>query len=258
MYYKRGSLVDRLREWNRGRKFQVEATRQVELRIPLFVLAAAHPAGCTAGLETQQERTGGLEWGVTLFGTGLGGSAKVAVTSSAKFSAASGEIKVVFLPASVTVEKVTVLERGRRVGGGHRVDASNLAKSGAPGLLLLGHGRTPPMGDLAERFPLAGDGSGAVATYEYAYKRSGEGDLNVGAKAFGVDIKLKATVELSNSITVTFGLVAGSDYELHRLAEGNGLIWATSADAHRAATDKQHRRTPASSKGTRKDARPSS
>ena len=79
------------------------------------------------------------------------------------------------------------------------------------------------MGDLAERFPLAGDGSGAVATYEYAYKRSGEGDLNVGAKAFGVDIKLKATVELSNSITVTFGLVAGSDYELHRLAEGNGL-----------------------------------
>jgi hypothetical protein len=226
MTRQRNSVIDRLRDWFGGRSVRVDASEEVELRIPLFVLAAAEVPGCTASVETQQERGGGLEWGITIFGTGLGGSAQVTVASSSKFSAASGEIKVVFLPASVTVEKVTMLDDGREVGHGHRVDASRLEKTGALGLRLLPEGMIPPLGALAERFPLAEDTTGAVASYEYTYARSGNGDLSVGVQAFGTGLRLKATVELSESITVAYGLAAGVDYELHQLAEGYGLLWA--------------------------------
>jgi hypothetical protein len=180
-------------------------------------------------VEDEVEDLGALKWGVTVFGTGLGGSAQLTVSSSSKFTSTSGEIKVVFLPAVVTVEKGTMLKDGRSVGEGYRVDATQLRTTGAPGLLLLPNGASPPIGEVAQRYPLSGDASGAVATYEYAYMRSRNGDLNLGAKAYGIDLSLKASVTLSRSVTLTYGLVAGVDYELHWLEEGNGLVWGQPA-----------------------------
>ncbi|MGZ4317060.1 MAG: hypothetical protein ACXVRS_14695 [Gaiellaceae bacterium] len=219
------SAVDRLRDWFSGRAFRVEQKEDIDLRIPLFVLAAANVAGCTASITTEQEALGALKWGVTVFGTGLGASAQLTVTSSSKFTSTSGEIKVVFLPASVTIEKGTMLKDGRSIGEGYRVDAAKLRTTGAPGLLLLATGKSPPIGEFAEKYPLSGDTSGAVATYEYAYTHSRSGDLSLGLKAYGIDLSLKATVTLSRSVTLTYGLVSGFDYELHRLEEGNCLVW---------------------------------
>ncbi len=119
MIVKRDSAVDRLRDWLAGRAFIVEAREDRELRIPVFVLAAADVPGCTATVSMKRERGVDLEWGVTIIGTGLGGGANVTVSSSATFSAASGEVKAVFVPAVVPVERVTVLKDGRRIGEGY-------------------------------------------------------------------------------------------------------------------------------------------
>jgi len=225
MVHRRSSVLNRLRDWVAHREFQVDAREDVELPIPLFVLAAPDRPGCSATVETRQDGTRALQWSVKIFGTGLGGNATLAAGSSSTFSAASGEIKVVFLPVSLPVENVTVFEDGDVIACGRRVDASKLERSGELGLLLLPKGASPPIGPVAQRFPLSGDTTEAVATFQYTYERSGGGELSVGAKAFGAELKLEAKVDLSESVTVTYELVAGVDYELHRLAEGDGLVW---------------------------------
>jgi hypothetical protein len=98
---------------------------------------------------------------VTIFGTGLGGTVTGKVTSSSRFTAASKEIKVVYLPASATIEKGTILQGERPIANGYRLDVSQL-KTERPGLLLLRAGMQPPVGEIFERFELSGDPSGAL------------------------------------------------------------------------------------------------
>jgi hypothetical protein len=94
--------------------------------------------------------------------------------------------------------------------------------------VLLSPDSTPPVGDLAETFLLSGDTSGALATYEYVYTRSGAGALEIGAKAFNLDISVKAQVNISKTTTLTYNLRGGYDYGLRRLSEGDGLFWTAS------------------------------
>jgi hypothetical protein len=227
----RESVVARLRSWMGGRSFRVEAQEDVQVRIPLFVLAAAELAGCTASITTIRQRWDALLWSVTIFGTGLGDTANISVSSSSKFTASDGEVKVVFLPAEVRVEKGTLVKGARSIGTGYRIDAAHLRTTGAPGLLLLSAGARPPAGKLAERYPLSGDTSGAVATYEYTYERSTSSNLGVAIKAFNVDIGVNATIGSMSSLVLTYDLVSGLDYELHRLRSGEGLVWAPVAQA---------------------------
>jgi hypothetical protein len=229
MIIKRNSVVDRLREWFAGREFIVEASEHRELRIPVFVLAAADVFGCTATVSMQREHGVELEWGVTIIGTGLGGGANVTVSSSATFSAASGEVKAVFLPAVVPVERGTVLKDGRRIGAGYRIDAASLAQSELELGVMLLRSEVPAMGKPVKRYRLADDAAGAIATYDYSYTSSQSRKLSLGVNAFGADMHLSASVAPSHSMIVTYALAGGTDYELHELAEGCGLIWAPTA-----------------------------
>jgi hypothetical protein len=223
----RDSGLRRLRDWFSGRSIRVDEVEQLQIRLPLFVLAAASVPGCSARFATETTQEGQLEWSVTIYGTGLGSGGSVTTSVSAEFSATSGETKVIFLPVTVKVERVTVLEHGRRVGRGRRVDASNLqSQQQSPGLLLLAADAVPPVGKVANRFPLSGDTSGAIATYGYRYQAGNRKNLQLGLKAFGADIKVKTEVMMQRDIRLSYGLRGGSDYELYRLADGDGLLWA--------------------------------
>ncbi len=227
MITKRESVISRLRDWLAGREFIIEAREERKLPIPVFVLAAADVAGCTATVSMRQEHGIDLEWGVTIAGTGLGGGADLTISSSATFGAASSEVKAVFVTAVVPVERVTVLKDGRRIGQGCRVDAAALAIPGEYALAVkpLRGAEVPAAGRLAKRYPLANDVPGAIATYDYTYKSSQSRMLSLGVKAFGADLHVSASISPSRSVTVTYGLLGGSDYELHELAGGCGLIW---------------------------------
>jgi hypothetical protein len=112
------------------------------------------------------------------------------------------------------VDRVTILERGRVIGGGHRVNGAGLRQKGAPGLLLLPPDAVPPLGKRVENYQLSGDGSGATAEYKYEYGHSSNIEHKIGVKAFGADIKLVAQTQLCTSITLAYGLRGGFDYEL--------------------------------------------
>lgn len=228
----RESVVARLRNWFNRREYIIEAREEYELRVPLFVLAAPAVAGCTATVSMRREEGVDLEWGLTIVGTGLGGAANMSVASSATFGASEGEIKAVFVPAIVPVERVTVLEEGRRIGEGFRIDPAGLAKSPPLelGVMRMPRAAVPAAGRLVNRYLLADDTPGAVATYDYSYANSGSGKLSLGVKALGADLHVSASIAPSHSVSVTYGLAGGSDYELHELAEGCGLIWE---DPHR-------------------------
>ena len=226
LYDAQASLGKRLRDWFSGREFRVDDTTTVDLRIPLFLLSAAPVPGCTASFEREETTEGELSWDLTIFGTGLSGANNLKVTATATFTAASGEAKAVFLPGSMVVEKVTVLEYGRETGRGCRIDVSRFTYNSELGLSLLPSSARLAAGDLVCRYPLAGDTSGALAKYKYSDERTGSIELSLGFKAFGADLKLKGQVKRSTSVEVTYELKGGFDYELRRFAEGDGLVWA--------------------------------
>jgi len=220
----RGSAMDRLRDWFTGKTVRVEDTATTDVRISLFVLSAPSVPGCTATFAREQTAEGQLSWDVTIFGTGLSGSSSLEVSTSATFTAASGEAKVVFLPGSLTVEKVTVLQHGQEIGRGYRINAAEF-KHNQPGLRLLPASTVLPAGELVSTYPLADDPTGALAKYTYSDKITSTMQLQLGIKVFGADLTLKAQATRSTSVAVTYGLKGGFDYELRQFAEGDGLVW---------------------------------
>jgi hypothetical protein len=226
-YNARVVAADRLRNFLSGRRFRVDDTTTVPIQIPLFVLSAAAVEGCSASFARQQSTVVQMSWDVKIFGTGLTPSGSLQVLTEAVFSAKSGEAKVVFVPGSLRVEKVTALKRGRVIGHGYRIDGSKMKPDSEPGLFVLDPSTLLPAADVVKTYPLAGDTTGALATYKYSDKLSGGIGLQLGITAFGADIKLKGEIKRSASVELTYQLKGGHDYELRRFAEGDGLVWRT-------------------------------
>ena len=248
LYSRQGSALERLRGWLSNRRFKVESRETVKLRMPLFVFAAADQPGCTATVEFGSEKKASAEWGVTVFGTGLGGNADLKVTTSDSFPAAAGEVKVVTVTVSVVVESGTRLKDGTPVGAARRLDGSKLRQYGELGLLLLDKGKAPPLGDYVTHYPLAGDTTGAPSNHKRTYERTVAHKLTLGAKAFGADLSIGASVELSSSVSLSYDLAGGVDYQLHTVRDGDGYLWLPAAPETR-------KRKPSSSASTRSPAR---
>jgi hypothetical protein len=223
----RRSALSRLTDWFKGREIRVNESTEVEVRVPLFVLAAPAVKGCSATFEESVMHNRALLWNVSILGSGLGQSAELATSASWKFSSSGGEIKVVFIPVSVTIARVTVLEKGQTISEGYQVDASAIKTSSEPGLLLLSPDADPPIGELSRTYPLAGDTTEAIASYEYKYQQKADRHLEIGVTAFHLDAKVRAAVQINGSLSLKYELRGGYDYALHRLTEGDGLLWST-------------------------------
>lgn len=84
----------------------------------------------------------------------------------------------------------------------------------------------PGHGELVTRYPLAGDASGALAEYEYTYEQGENRQLELGVSAWNSTVTMRANISVEEDLTLRYGLRGGFDYELHRLGEGEGLVWS--------------------------------
>jgi hypothetical protein len=167
-----------------------------------------------------------LTWSMTVFGSGVGGSSELTASASAGFTAAAGQTKSVFVPLTVTSQRVLVLESGRQVSVGVQIDASSVRTDSSPGLLVLPPGMRPPAGPPIRRFPLAGDTTGALATYQWSYKQTSKPTVQIGFEAFNSKMSLKVGTDLTSEVTLKYQLRGGYDYVLLSTREGDGLLWA--------------------------------
>jgi hypothetical protein len=222
----RASAVDRMTDWMRHRSIRIEERTTIQVRLPLFLISAAAIPGCTTSFMIESTEVQDVGWSVTILGTGLGADSTVHASASATFRAAAGEAKLIFLPVTLVVELVSILHRGKSVSQGHRIDVSGLSQQRAnPGLLLLSADSTPPFGRREARYELAGDPTGEIASFELMYGRTRKLPLRVGIKAFGSDLGLHFQAEIERRVTMAYDLRGGYDYELYRIAEGDGILW---------------------------------
>jgi hypothetical protein len=226
LYARQRSVYRRLADYFSDREFRILDTTMTEVRVPLFVLAGADVEGCTAKFDQEVMRTRPLTWSLTVFGSGLGGSRELKSSSAASFTAETGEAKVVFQPLKLPVQRVAVVLDGRQVGGGLQIDSAGIRTDASPGLLLLSSEARPPAGSSVQRFPLAGDTTGALATYRWVYARTAKKNLSLGLSAFDTKVSLTVGTELTTQVTLQYELRGGHDYALLRVAGGDGLLWA--------------------------------
>jgi hypothetical protein len=226
LYAQRRSVRRRLADYFNDREIQVLDTAVREVRVPLFVLAGADVPGCTATFAQQEMHSRHLTWSMTVFGNGLGGCRELKASAEASFTAEAGQAKVVFQPLKLILQRVAGLQGARQVSGGVRVDSGSIRTDSSPGLLLLSAEARPPAGPLVRRFPLAGDTTGAVATYAWVYARTSKKNLTLGVDAFHTNVSLIVGTELTTQVTLEYGLRGGHDYVLLSAAEGDGLLWA--------------------------------
>ncbi len=226
LYIRRKSTWQRMADWFDGKEVRVLETTDTEVRVPLFTLSCADADGCTAAFNWEAMKGHTLTWSMTVYGSGIGGSRELSVSAFAGFTAAAGQTKVVFVPLTVTLQRVVVLQADRQIGAGIQVDSSSVHTSSSPGLLLLPRDTRPPAGPPVQRFPLASDTTGALATYEWTYKRTSEMHAKLGLEAFSSKISLRVGTKLTTQITLRYELRGGHDYILLSAAEGDGLLWA--------------------------------
>ncbi|MFE5125130.1 hypothetical protein [Streptomyces sp. NPDC056669] len=218
-----------LRNWFQGRTFHVEESVDVEFRLPLFILGAPDAPDCKASFTMRRTDTRRFDWYAILFGTGLSKSRVVQLSVSSTFRANAGEIKAVFIPMSVPVEKVTYMVNNVPIDHGIRVDAERAKRIGEPSACTLPHGTTLPVGDVVMRYRLSGDGSDAVSNYAYEYKKDlyplSPDTAQFGLRAFDADLSLKANVNMTWEAALDYELRSGFDYELHHVLDSHGLVW---------------------------------
>jgi hypothetical protein len=77
-----------------------------------------------------------------------------------------------------------------------------------------------------QTYPLAGDPTGALATYTYGYEQEKPSSLRIPLGVPGVKLSLTAKSSITSSVTVTYQLRSGRDYKLYRAEDGDGLVWA--------------------------------
>jgi len=214
----------RIADWLAGRKLEVVESNLEKVNVPLFVLSAPdRPRACvTFKAEATQKRK--IGWSVEVAGTGLGSEATITTTVSSAFTAGPGEFKTVFLPLTVSVERVRVQQRGATVGT--RVNVERLAdQHPVPGILRLDPGSYPKAGEHEQTYEIAGDPSGAIATYGYSYDQAKVPTVKLGVKAFGADLSVSCEATLETAVSLTFELPGGKDYELYRTAGTDGVMW---------------------------------
>lgn len=226
LYVRQRSVWRRFADYFSNREVRVLDTAVTEVRVPLFLLAGADVPGCTATFDQQEMLSRPLTWSMTVFGNGLGGSRELKASAEASFTAAADQTKVVFQPLKLMLARVAVLVNGRQIGGGVQVDSGSIHTDCSPGLLLLSTGANPPSGPLVQRFPLAGDTTGAIATYKWTYARTSRRNLSLGVEAFHTQLSVTVGTELTTQVTLRYELRGGHDYTLLRAAEGDGLLWA--------------------------------
>jgi hypothetical protein len=226
LYAQRKSIRQRLIDLFTGREIRVLETAETELHVPLFLLAGADVEGCTARFDQESMRTRPLTWSLTVFGSGFGGSRDLKASAAASFAAGAGELKVVFQPLKLTLQRVVVLQNGREIGSGVQANSEDVRTDASPGLLLLSPSGRPPTGSSVRRFPLAGDTSGALATYRWTYERTTKKNLSIGVNAFNTNMSVTVGNELTTQVSLQYELRGGHDYALVRVAEGDGLMWA--------------------------------
>ncbi|MGH6654362.1 MAG: hypothetical protein ACRDVE_04050, partial [Actinocrinis sp.] len=224
----RDSALTRLADWFAGRRLVVDGSAPVAVRVPLFVLTAYPAPGCVSTYKTTNDQSRKLGWNVTVFGSGLGGDATVTSSVSATLTAQAGQTVLVFLPVTVDVEQVRLVDKkGATLNASTRVNVSPMqSEKPVPGALLLDAADLPKSGPQVQSYQLAGYGSGVPAEYEYRYEHTNSSQLQVGVRAGGANIQVTGSVSMSAAVCLDFTLMGGRDYELCQAADTNGLVWA--------------------------------
>jgi hypothetical protein len=218
--------LSKLRSWWKDRSIRIEERNEVTLQLPLFLISAAKPPGCTASFTIEGGQAQELGWSVTILGTGLGADSSIRTSTSVTFRATAGETKVIFMPATVSVEKVAVLDRGIPISHGYRIDVAGLRKQVyEPAVMLLAADAVPPLGIIERKYKLSGDSTGDIATYGYTFARSKKRSLRLSIKAYGTELGLSVLSVMDRSTELTYELRGGYNYTLHRVADCDGFIW---------------------------------
>jgi hypothetical protein len=214
--------ADRLRDWFAGYRQTVEARELTTVEVPLFVLAAATPLGCTARYESTREVERDIEWKVDVVGTGMAGHAVATSTVTSGFEAKAGEAVLVHLPLTVAVERVrTSRADGTPVSIRTRINPSSTGS--APGARLLD--LVPACDQPIETYDLSGYPPANRADYTRTYAQARSTAATLGVKALGVSLTTTGTVTLSTALTLKYELSGGHTYTLHTADTVDGLLW---------------------------------
>lgn len=224
----RSDGLSRLRDWFAGRRLVVDDRRLVDVRLPLFVLAAYPTPGCSATYETTEDTGGQRGWNIEIGGTGMSGGATVTSSVTSALTAGAGQAILVFLPVTVAVEQFRVVARdGATLGSGRRIDASPARElSPVPGGLLLAPEDVPAPGRRVHTYPLAGYPAASPARYGREYREERVSNLRIGVAAAGAGLALTGAVSMRAAVTISYVLMGGRDYPLHDLPDAHGLVWA--------------------------------
>lgn len=119
----------------------------------------------------------------------------------------------------------------------HSDQRRRVKPAASPGLYVLSAVSPPPTGAEITHFPLSGDTTGALATYQWTYSRSNRSTATVGIDAFNTKLRFSYESMLTEQTSLTFELRGGHDYTMLAAAEGDGVLWVRPMPSARPGSD---------------------
>lgn len=227
---RRRTGLQRLLDWWNERVETVESTEPRLVRVPLFLLGTPSTPKCKA--KWTNEITAGFTdgWGVQIAGSGFASDAGSTYVESASFEADSGQTKLIYCDIPVQLEQVEIRQKGQPPVRQWRIKlVGDRQTSIPPGLLLLDPDAVPERGEFVKTFPVAGDPSGAPATYSEGYSNSRKYKVKVGLDVKGVKLGLTANSDFGERIRIEYKLKSGIDYHLFYARDCDGYMFGINA-----------------------------
>ena len=211
-----------------GRRYEVEETIDVPVRVPLFRLHAPAVDGAKVTYSQKIESSGEAGWEIKVFGTGLGSSVTLKASHTTKYETSNGACKRIFLPVTIQVSRLGIYRGGDRVGTTIRTEVSRKGTEGGfvNGIELL---RTADCALVATSdrrlftIPAIDDSTGAPLEHEQTFAIGGSFEASLGLKAFDVESSVKAKVERQQEVSLGFTVPGGHDYDVYAPSGIDGI-----------------------------------
>jgi hypothetical protein len=232
------------------RRYKIEKAKTMTIRVPLFTFSAPAVDKSKVTYEETTDFTEAQGWVISLIipGLGMGASQEFKTQFSCIFSCRAGNIKTVFVPIRLRVNKMGIYENGVRIGdGGLRVTAEGgkTERNYKRGIKEC----TPEECEgysnyLIDEFLYRDDKLGDIETSAHLLSTRKPKEISIGLNVHGLQTSLKAQISLEKRVRLEYNLPGGYDYFLYGLKKQLGIGWKISGPHKNTSHRKTYRGKP--------------
>lgn len=223
------NLIDFLKEKLGVLVFEIEQETIIDSLIPIFKFNSPKIDGCEILYESSTSETLKNSFNVTIFGSGLGNTHKVKLTSTNSFRCTNGSYKLVYIPIKLKSSLICIVEKNGKLKNRFiqtELDIKQSNKYFDIGIKEID--KQEFLKDIkteeeTKNYYLLEDKTDSVHIFQEIYNKVEDFNYKIGINAFNINAFCDMSISRENEIVLKYKLPAGRNYQVKKIMNGLGL-----------------------------------